>query len=186
MTQHTSLHSRRFTLGFAGTIAASLALATVGRALAAPSLTAFTTSATAPAATDNPALRWHPEIFVQDNLDLADQIVAPDFAWHAPGIPTGPIGPAGVKMLATAYRTAFGNLQLTDEDPVMQGDRTVYRFTLTGIHQADLLGIPATGKQISVTGFDMIRVADGKIAELWQVWDRMGFLEQVNASIVPA
>lgn len=139
-----------------------------------------------PASVTTLALRWHPEIFVRGNLDFADQIIAPDFAWHAPGIPTGPIGPAGVKMLATAYRTAFANLQLTDEDPVTQGDRTVYRFTLTGVHQADLLGIPPTGKAISVTGFDMIRVADGKIAELWQVWDRLGFLEQVNASITPA
>ncbi len=182
MTQHTPRHSRRFTLGLAGTAAASLALAAGGIA-AAQMPGALTASAPA---IGNLALRWHPEIFVQGNLNLADQLVAPDFTWHAPGIPAGPIGPAGVKMLATAYRTAFGNLQLTDEDPVTQGDRTVYRFTLTGVHQADLLGIPATGKQISVTGFDMIRVADGKIAELWQVWDRLGFLEQVNASISPA
>lgn len=186
MTQHTTLHSRRFTFGLAGSAAATVALAAAGHILAAPSLTILSTAAPAATASDNLALRWHPEIFVQGNLDLADQIITPDFAWHAPGIPTGPIGPAGVKMLATAYRTAFGNLQLTDEDPVTQGDRTVYRFTLTGIHQADLLGIPATGKPISVTGFDMIRVADGKIAELWQVWDRMGFLEQVNATITPA
>ncbi len=183
MTQYMSLYSRRFTLGLAGTAAATIALAAT-QLVSAQTIGPLTASVPAPPS--NLALRWHPEIFVQGNLDLADQIIAPTFAWHAPGIPTGPIGPVGVKMLATAYRTAFGNLQLTDEDPVTQGDRTVYRFTLTGVHQADLLGIPATGKPISVTGFDMIRVADGKIAELWQVWDRLGFLEQVNASITPA
>jgi steroid delta-isomerase-like uncharacterized protein len=136
-------------------------------------------------APQNPALRWHPEIFVQGNLDVADEIVAPDFVWHAPGLPETPLGPEGVKQLATAYRAALGNVDIVDEDPLTQGDRTVYRWILRATHQGELLGIPPTGKQIEVTGFDLFRVASGKIAELWQVWDRLGFLEQVGASITP-
>jgi len=90
MTQHTTLHSRRFTFGLAGSAAATIALVAAGRVLAAPTLTALTAAAPAATASDNLALRWHPEIFVQGNLDLADQIITPDFAWHAPGIPYRP------------------------------------------------------------------------------------------------
>src|SRR5919202_3889244 len=99
----------------------------------------------------NPALSWHPEIFVQGNLDVADEIVAPDFVWHAPGLPETPLGPEGVKRLATAYRAALGIVDLVDEDPLTQGDRTVYRWILRATHQGELLGIPPTGKQIEVT-----------------------------------
>ena len=130
------------------------------------------------------ALRWHPEIFVRGKLDAADEIVAPGFVYHAAGFPETPLGPEGVKHVATAYRAALGNLELIDEDVVTQGEVTAYRFILRGTHQGELLGVAATGKRIEVRGFDLFHSRDGKVTALWQVWDRLGFLQQVGASDV--
>lgn len=128
------------------------------------------------------ALRFHPEIFVQGNLAIADEIIAPEFVWHAAGLPETPLGPEGVKQLATAYRAAFGNLAIVDEDIVSQGDTTAYRWILRGVHNAELLGAAPTGKQIEVRGFDLFHTRNGKLVEMWQVWDRLGFLQQVGAT----
>lgn len=136
-----------------------------------------------PTATPQPAaLRWHPELFVQGNLEVADEIVGPEFVWHAPGLPETPLGPQGVKQLATAYRAVFGNLEILDEDIVTQGDITACRWTLRGIHNAELLGVAPSGKQIEVRGFDLFHSRNGKLVALWQVWDRLGFLQQVGAT----
>jgi len=41
------------------------------------------------------------------------------------------------------------------------------RFTAHGIHKGDFMGLPATGKPITMTGIEIFRIKDGKIAELW-------------------
>jgi predicted ester cyclase len=137
------------------------------------------------AGTPPPALHFHPEIFVQGKLDVADEIIAPDFVWHAAGIPDTPLGPAGVKHIAAAFAAALGDLQIDNEDVTVQDDRTVYRWTARAIHRGELFGIPPTGKQVTMHGFDLFRTAGGKLVELWVVVDRMEFLEQVGASITP-
>ncbi len=46
------------------------------------------------------------------------------------------------------------------------------------------MGIPATGKRIEMTGIAIVRVAGGKIAELWTESDQMGMMQQLG--VVPA
>ena len=79
-----------------------------------------------PLSAENEALaqRFHREIFQAGNLAVADEILAPDFVMHAPGFPAELThGPEGMKRLATATRTAFPDLQTTDEDTIAQGDK---------------------------------------------------------------
>ena len=55
------------------------------------------------------------------------------------------------------------------------------RWTGTGTHAGALMGIPATGKRITVAGIDICRVADGRIVEYWQQLDTMSMLQQLGA-----
>lgn len=64
------------------------------------------------------------------------------------------------------------------------GDRVTVRWTGTGTHVAELNGIPATGRTIRVDAISIHRMADGRIAETWEVWDTLGFLQQLG--VVPA
>jgi steroid delta-isomerase-like uncharacterized protein len=57
----------------------------------------------------------------------------------------------------------------------------VIRWTASGTHKGDLLGVPATGRPIKITGIDIFRVQDGKLAELWQNWDQLQMLQQIGA-----
>ena len=59
-------------------------------------------------------------------------------------------------------------------------DNVVVRWTGTGEHVADLNGIAPTGKKIDVSAISIHRMADGKIAETWEVWDTLGFLQQLG------
>jgi predicted ester cyclase len=64
-------------------------------------------------------------------------------------------------------RTAFPDIQITDEDILAEGDRVAIRWYFRGTHLGDFLGIPPTGRPVEMGGFDIFRVADGKIQELW-------------------
>jgi steroid delta-isomerase-like uncharacterized protein len=133
---------------------------------------------------ENKALahRPHEEVFNQGKLELADQIYAPDFAWHSPGIPPNlPRGPEGVKQFVTVVRAAFPDLHLTVEESLGEGDKVVNRWVFRGTHQGEFAGIPPTGKQVTLTGIDIWRISGGKLVELRQELDFLGLLQQLGA-----
>ena len=78
-------------------------------------------------------------------LAVADEILAPDFVMHSPGMPSELAhGPEGLKRLATAMRMAFPGLQTTHEDTIAEEDKVVIRWTLSSTHTGPWLGIPPT------------------------------------------
>jgi steroid delta-isomerase-like uncharacterized protein len=136
-----------------------------------------------PLSGENEALaqRFHRDIFQAGNLAVADEILAPDFAMHSPGAPSELThGSEGMKRFATAMRTAFPDLQATHEDTISQGDKVVIRWTLSGTHIGPWLGIPPTARSFRVSGIDIFRILDGKLVELWQEGDTLGFLQQLG------
>jgi SnoaL-like polyketide cyclase len=70
------------------------------------------------------------------------------------------------------------------EDQIAEGDTVVTRWTGTGTHQGDLLGMAPTGKPAKVMGIWIHRLAGGKIVESWNVWDTLGMLQQLG--VIPA
>jgi len=139
---------------------------------------------------ENEALahRFHMDIFQKGNLAAADEIVARDFVIHAAGLPPSmQRGPEGVKEFARMIRGGYPNeMRITHHDTVAAGDRVVIRWTSVGKHDGPMMGIAPTGKQVTVTGIDIFRIAGGKLVELWQNWDQLGMLQQVGAVPAPA
>ena len=124
------------------------------------------------------------EIFNKGRLEAADELVAPDFVGYDPALPEPLRGPDGLRSQAEGYRTAFPDIKITIEDEIAEGDRVVTRWTARGSHQAELFGIPATGKQATVTGITIDRIIDGRIVETRNNWDTFGLLQQLGA--IPA
>jgi steroid delta-isomerase-like uncharacterized protein len=125
--------------------------------------------------------RCHDDLFVQGNLDAAKEIFTPDFVCHSPGLPPEMSqGPEGMQKFAAMIRCGFSNIRITVEDSISQNDKVVHYWTFEGTHSADFMGRPATGKNVSVKGVDIFRVANGKMAEMWQVWDQMGMVRQLS------
>ncbi|GAC1434481.1 MAG: ester cyclase [Solirubrobacteraceae bacterium] len=126
--------------------------------------------------------RYYEELCNDRKLEVADEIIAANFASHVPNSPPAS-GPEGVKATVAIYQDALdGHWDV--QEMLSVGDRVVTRWVGRGKHVGEINGIPATGKEIAVDAISVHRVADGKIAEDWTVWDTLGMLQQIGA--VPA
>jgi steroid delta-isomerase-like uncharacterized protein len=117
-------------------------------------------------------------------LDLAGEIYDAAYVYHPD--PHRVKGPEGVKQIVGVYRAAFPDLHLTIEDLIAEGDKVVVRFTARGTHQGDLMGVAPTGKEVTVTGISIVRIAEGKIVEEWENFDALGMMQQIGAVPPPA
>ncbi len=106
-----------------------------------------------------------------------------DWVNHDPSLPPMS-GLAGAEQLLGLWRTAFSNLKIQMEDSIEAGEKVAARFRITGTHSGPLMGIPATGKPISVLATGIFRVVDGKLAENWVNFDALSLMQQIGA--VPA
>ena len=133
---------------------------------------------------ENEALvrRFFEEFCNDRRADVVDEIVAADYVSHGPQAPPAQ-GPDGVVARVGLYQEAVDG-HWTIDDLFSAGDRVVTRWTGTGTHVGELMGLPATGQPIAVEAITIHRIADGQIAEEWTVWDALGLLQQVGA--VPA
>jgi steroid delta-isomerase-like uncharacterized protein len=133
---------------------------------------------------ENKALiqRFVKEAFNEGNLDVADEVYAPGFVSHESA---GPVerDPEYVKQFVGTYRGAFPDGRTTVEDVIAEGDRVAYRWSFRGTHQGELMGIPPTGEEVTITGITVDRISGGKIEEEWNTFDQLGVLRQLG--VVP-
>ncbi len=80
------------------------------------------------------------------------------------------------------FFTAIPDLRATVEDMVAEGDKVVTRWTMHGTHERPILGIPATGKQATVKGVTIKRIASGKVVEEWALIDMLGLMQQLGVA----
>jgi predicted ester cyclase len=117
----------------------------------------------------------------QGNLDVADELFAPEYVGHNPASPQDTRGPEGVKGFASMFRSAFPDVHFSVEDQVAEGDKVVTRWRGSGTHRGDLFGIAPTGKGASFVGIPINRIEGGKVAEEWQIFDALGMMQQLGA-----
>lgn len=129
--------------------------------------------------------RLYEEVFNQKNPAAIDDYFAPDVIDHSlpPGVPGGI---EGVKLTISLFLAAFPDLHITVEDLIAEGDKVVARWTLRGTHQGASLGMPPTGKQVTMPGISIVRLEGSKSAEQWVIHDQLGMLQQLGLAPVPA
>ncbi len=126
------------------------------------------------------------ESFGTGNLDPIDEMIAPDYVGYDPALPEPTRGPEGLKQEVLGYRAAFPDLTVTVEQQTAEGEWVTTRWTASGTHQGDLMGLAPTGKQATITGISLDRVVGGKIVEERTVWDLFGLMQQLGAVPAPA
>jgi steroid delta-isomerase-like uncharacterized protein len=136
-------------------------------------------------AEENKALvrRFFEEMLNPGNADLGDDLFAVDAVDHA-AFPGQVAGREGFKQAVRMVHGAFPGIRYTADDMIAEGDRVATRWTLRGTHAGEFLGIPPTGKQVTVTGINVLRFANGQIVECWETWDRFGMMQQLG--VIPA
>lgn len=130
--------------------------------------------------------RFTEEIFNGRNYETASGIVAADCVQHGPLTGQTTAGIEALEEQWRGYDEAFSELTATAQDRFAVDDTVVTRYTYTGIHDGEFMGIPATGKSVSIDGITVNRLADGKMTETWVVADFASLLAQVGVIDLPA
>ena len=113
--------------------------------------------------------RFNKRVIQAGDRAAFDELMAPDFINHSapPGTPAGAEGMWNT--FSQVLRPAFPDLVVEIEDQLADGDRVVTRKTIRATHMAPLMGIPATGRQVTINVIDIVRLVDGRYAEHWGV-----------------
>lgn len=106
-----------------------------------------------------------------------------DFVEHevTPGVPPTK---EGTRQFFEQYFAAFPDIRFTTEELLAAGDKAVGRARVTGTHQGDFMGMPATGRPVDIQVIDIVRFGDdGRALEHWGVMEELKMLQQLG--VVP-
>ena len=132
-------------------------------------------------AENNKALvrRFVDEVQSGGNIDLIDEICSPGFVNHS-APPRIPANREGIKILTAMFRGAFPDSHFTIEDMVAEGDKVVTRKTFHGTHEGEFMGIPPSGRVVSMGLIDIVRISEGRVVEHWSEGDSLGMMQQLG------
>ncbi len=132
-------------------------------------------------AEENKALvrRFVDEVQSAGNIDAIDELCSPEFVNHSapPGVPPNC---EGVKQLTAMFRRAFPDSYFIVEDMIAEGDKVVSRKTFHGTHEGEFMGIPPSGRSVSMGLIDIVRVSEGRVVEHWSMGDNLGLMQQLG------
>ena len=125
------------------------------------------------------------DVINQGRLERADDIVIENFVELDP-LPGQAQGREGLKEVIRQMRSAFPDIRWTIDEMVAEGDKVFSRFTWSGTHEGAFLGVPATGRRITVKGMVVDRLVAGKMVDSRILMDTLGMMQQLDALSVPA
>ncbi|HEX2253769.1 MAG TPA: ester cyclase [Thermoanaerobaculia bacterium] len=131
------------------------------------------------------AQQFTEEVYNQQMLDKIPDYVAADFVDRSPGAPPGPHGPDFVRKQADQSFAGMPDLTFELLRTVAEGDLVTMHWKAVGTASAELAGGAAEGKRIELQGISIFRMQDGKIAESWDLVDRLSLLQQAGYRILP-
>jgi steroid delta-isomerase-like uncharacterized protein len=117
------------------------------------------------------------------NTHEVDRIVdfyAHDFVGEDVAQSTTQHGRDGVKGTVQRYLNAFPDLQFDESETIVQGNRTVQRWTAHGTHRGTLMHIPATGRPVTISGVTFLTIENGKVTRATLLWDVAGLLRSIG------
>ena len=127
---------------------------------------------------ENKALirRFNEEAFNGHDVQARDRYLGPNFAING-----RIVDPVRSRQNFASLFTAFPDFHRTKEDTIAEGDKVVARYTATGTHRGAFMGVPPTGKKVKFSWITIYRIAEGRVAEEWLLFDAFGLLQQLGA-----
>jgi predicted ester cyclase len=123
------------------------------------------------------------EAFNEGNLELLDELVAPDFVGHTPLSPEDIQGPEGLKGFFGAFRAAMPDIRHPSWTLIAEGDLVAIHMPVEGTFENELMGIPPNGKKVSLWMTNIWKVVEGKAVEWWISMDTLSLMQQLG--VVP-
>jgi steroid delta-isomerase-like uncharacterized protein len=122
------------------------------------------------------------QILNRGNMAVADQLLAPDYKRYISAAAV-PLTVDVQKQRLAGIRAAFPNWHLTVEDMIAEGDRVAFRATIRGTHKGVFQNIEPTGKEVTVSALDVVRIENGRLVEHWGGPDLFNLLQQLGAVV---
>jgi steroid delta-isomerase-like uncharacterized protein len=122
---------------------------------------------------------FYDEVFRRRHVDAVDELLTDDFVEHTPA-PGQAADRQGAKDFISQMMQAFPDLDFSIDNQIAEGDTVAAVGTMTGTHQAEFLGVPATGRKVSVQVMDTSRVRDGKFSDHWGLVDVPQLMAQLG------
>ena len=119
------------------------------------------------------------KLFTEGDLGAIDAYLSEDFVNHDPPIGLPP-DREGMRAAGKMFREAFPDWHSDLEMLVAADDLVVERFTASGTHRGELMGVAPTGRTVSLPGINIFRIRDGRIVERWGRLDELGLLRQLG------
>jgi steroid delta-isomerase-like uncharacterized protein len=124
-------------------------------------------------------------MFNQGDLDYVDEALDPGGVDHQE--PLGTEFGAHLKEVITMMREAFPDLHFEVHEIISEGDIVATRSTMTGTHEGrfnlgPLAALPPTGKRVEVPHMHFFRSENGRVVDMWHVWDTLKLMRQLGAS----
>jgi predicted ester cyclase len=124
-------------------------------------------------------IRSHDDILVGNKEHLIDEIYADYFVNLSPGIPDEQRhGREAVRNHNRYLHQAFSDIEVVNEAPVVEGDMIAFRWVFTATHTGNFYGVPATGKRVTIDGYDIMQISGGKITKAWVYQDTASLFAQ--------
>ncbi len=117
-------------------------------------------------------------------MAVIDELHVADYVFHGGG-GEEIRGLKDYKQSTSEFYSAFPDVHFTIDDMVVEGDKVVARWTMTGTHKGEIGGIPPTNKKITVWGVNIEHIVGGKFIETWERYDSLGFMQQLGAVPTP-
>jgi len=117
-------------------------------------------------------------VYNEKNIGLLDTILTDDYVGHVNAHDI--VGAEAAKGFIGGFLDGIPDAFYDVKEILEQGDRVICRWRCTGTQSGVFYGMPITNKSIDVNGITIFRIASGKIAELWNVWDQYTLVEQLK------
>jgi steroid delta-isomerase-like uncharacterized protein len=108
-----------------------------------------------------------------------NELLAPDLVVH-PSSSSDSWNRQTLLESISMFGAAFRDQHYTIEDQIAEGDKVVTRCTWRSIHSGDFQGLAPTGKQIVISAFFVERIKEGKVVEVWPLYDRISMMQQLG------
>jgi len=107
------------------------------------------------------------------------ELCAPGFTAHIGASPAMDL--QAFQKYQVTYFASFSDSRIAIEDMIAEGDKVAFRGVVRTVHTAEFMGIPASGKHITVPVIGIAQLAEGKIVEWWNSPDRLSWMQQIGA-----
>ena len=124
--------------------------------------------------------QFYDEVFNAHSIAALDSFCTPDFVDHNPDPPHTGQGMEDLRATFTGFFTGFPDIHVTVNFMIAQGDTVAAYVTMTGTNSGVMGNMPATNKQVSINGIDIVSMKDGRAVERWGIFDNVKMMQQLG------